>query len=154
MQQESPEVSHQPQGTTTLISPQTSLQDGFHQHQHAVTASDQLQHPSRGASHQSTCSSGDPLSRDAFDDGVNADQLDKKLRGLNVEDPCPTPGQRIADYENALSPLTIRQALGFKVIKRANPSSDGPQLADFPNGSWILGGEALVVYETDFMQKF
>lgn len=49
------------------------------------------------------------------------------------------PGRRITAYENALSSSAAasapRQAMGFKVVKRANPSTDGPQLVDFPNGS-------------------
>lgn len=67
-------------------------------------------------------------------DYVDIDRLDDKLHGLNVQDSSLlSPGQRISEYENALSPSTPRQAMGFKVVKRATPSSDGPQLADFPN---------------------
>ncbi|KAK9784629.1 putative F-box domain-containing protein [Seiridium cardinale] len=85
------------------------------------------------ASPLSASSGGSRGSAYASGPGVNADQLDKELRGLKVHDPSSTPGQRIFEYENALTPSTPRQALGFKVIKRANPLSDGPQLAEFPN---------------------
>lgn len=72
--------------------------------------------------------------------GVNADQLDEKLRGLSLGSPSLNrvlmPGQRISDYENALTPPTPRQALGFKVIKRSDGRTDGMQLTDFPNGSY------------------
>jgi hypothetical protein len=61
------------------------------------------------------------------------------LRGLGVGkrrlgERRSTPGQRISDHENALTPSTPRQALGFKVIKRVDGSSDGIQLTAFPNG--------------------
>lgn len=77
---------------------------------------------------------GEPL------DGLDADQLDEKLRRLSLGKPsgahATIPGQRISDYENAITPPTPRQALGFKVIKRADGRCDGMQLTDFPNGSY------------------
>ncbi|KAI0889041.1 uncharacterized protein GGS22DRAFT_152983 [Annulohypoxylon maeteangense] len=78
----------------------------------------------------------------AIDDGegvVNLDTLHERLRRLNDvhEEPNATqtiaPGQRISEYENALTPAVPRQALGFKVIKRADTRSDGVQLSDMPN---------------------
>lgn len=73
-------------------------------------------------------------------DAVDADRLDEKLRGLSLHGKPKTSlnrpitaGQRVSDYENALTPPTPRQALGFKVIRRSD-SSDGPQMTDFPNG--------------------
>ncbi|KAG6004433.1 hypothetical protein E4U21_001101 [Claviceps maximensis] len=74
-------------------------------------------------------------------DVVNVDQLEEKLRGLSFSDSArpaaesrrPAAGQRVSDYENALTPPVPRQAFGFKVIRRADPSSNGAQLADFPN---------------------
>lgn len=75
--------------------------------------------------------------RDSLD-GVDADRLDEKLRGLSLREGSggrrrPAAGQRIFDYENALTPPTPRRAMGFKVIKRSD-SSNGVQLTDFPNG--------------------
>ena len=77
--------------------------------------------------------------RDSID-GVNADQLDEKLRGLSLGPYAGggllAPGQRISEYENALTPPTPKQALGFKVIKRPDSQYDGPQIQDFPNGQY------------------
>lgn len=76
-------------------------------------------------------------------DGVNPDQLEEKLRGLSLgprkggRRPS-APGQRISDYENALTPPTPKQALGFKVIKRSDTRTDGVQIEDFPNGQYNL----------------
>lgn len=70
-------------------------------------------------------------------DGVDADQLDERLRRLSFGSASalpPVAGQRITEYENALTPETPRQGLGFKVIKRSDPGFSGAQLADFPNG--------------------
>lgn len=79
------------------------------------------------------------LQRDGHLDGLNADQLDEKLRGLSLGPKKggrrpSAPGQRISEYENALTPPTPKQALGFKVIKRTDTRSDSVQIEDFPNG--------------------
>ncbi|KGQ08382.1 F-box/WD repeat-containing protein pof10 [Beauveria bassiana D1-5] len=80
--------------------------------------------------------------RDLVDDGVDVDQLDEKLRGLRLRNAkgsrhnklfASAPGQRIADYENALTPPTPKQALGFKVIKRSAGEPGGTRLTDIPN---------------------
>ncbi|KAI0022766.1 hypothetical protein F4780DRAFT_769645 [Xylariomycetidae sp. FL0641] len=74
--------------------------------------------------------------------GVDPDTLQDRLRGLNIHyQPSPEdghgrptlPGQRIFEYENALTPSVPRQAMGFKVIKRADTDSDRVHLSDFPN---------------------
>lgn len=76
-------------------------------------------------------------------DAVDADQLDEKLRGLSLRGNTsatrrrPVAGQRVSEHENALTPPTPRQALGFKVIRRGD-SSNGAQLTDFPNGQCLL----------------
>lgn len=71
-------------------------------------------------------------------EGPDADQLDERLRGLSLGRRAgrrqPAAGQRVSDYEKALTPPTPRQAMGFKVIKRTDSQFDGPQLEDFPNG--------------------
>ncbi|KAM3531642.1 hypothetical protein NHJ13051_000707 [Beauveria bassiana] len=93
------------------------------------------------ASSSSRSSSSRPP-RDLVDDGVDADQLDEKLRGLRLRNAkgsrhkklfASAPGQRIADYENALTPPTPKQALGFKVIKRSAGEPGGTRLTDIPN---------------------
>ncbi|KAL7788939.1 hypothetical protein V8C37DRAFT_387311 [Trichoderma ceciliae] len=71
--------------------------------------------------------------------GVSADQLDEKLRGLSLDeardDRPSAPGQRIAEYERALTPQVAKQDLGFQVVKRSEPrpGSDGIRLDNFPN---------------------
>lgn len=77
-------------------------------------------------------------------EGANADSLQERLRRLNdVHEESnakrsKNAGQRISEYENALTPAVPRQALGFKVIKRADSRSDGVQLSDFPNGTLYM----------------
>lgn len=97
----------------------------------------------QSAASASSRSSSRSLRRDSADDGVDAGKLDEKLRGLRSRNARGTrqntlaasvPGQRIADYENALTPPTPRQALGFKVIKRSAGEPGGTQLTDIPNG--------------------
>ncbi|KAH6659568.1 hypothetical protein BKA67DRAFT_18292 [Truncatella angustata] len=136
MQQEFPESSHHAQGTNTLVSLQPSSQDGFHLQQGTCSTDPdpgQPQHRHSSLSPHSIASQEESANASHHDHGISIDQLDEKLCRLNVEGNSLTPGQRIAEYERALTPVTPKQALGFKVIKRANPSTDGPQLADFPN---------------------
>ncbi|KAF4949350.1 hypothetical protein FSARC_13500, partial [Fusarium sarcochroum] len=76
------------------------------------------------------------IRRDSGHD-VDADILDEELRRLSLGPHSAgrpsAPGQRIAEYENAMTPPTPKKALGFKVIKRSESPSDGVQLEDFPN---------------------
>ncbi|PTB45809.1 hypothetical protein M441DRAFT_34389 [Trichoderma asperellum CBS 433.97] len=69
--------------------------------------------------------------------GVNADQLDKKLQRLTLgealHDRPSVPGQRISEYEKALASQTAKQDVGFQVVKRSEPRSDGIRLDNFPN---------------------
>lgn len=113
--------------------PTTSSQHGLHQHD-----------PSGLYRVRSQDSSASPRSIPDLGpsslEGVNADQLDEKLRGLNLgkfanEHPH-VAGQRVSEYENALTPPTPRQAMGFKVIKRPDSASTGIQLTEFPNGQY------------------
>ncbi|KAJ4165057.1 hypothetical protein LMH87_006704 [Akanthomyces muscarius] len=94
------------------------------------------------ASSSSRSSSSPSCRRDSADDGVDVDRLDEKLRGLRLRSAkgsrhskllASAPGQRIADYENALTPPTPRQALGFKVVKRSAGEPGGTLLTDIPN---------------------
>ncbi|KAF7546901.1 hypothetical protein G7Z17_g8112 [Cylindrodendrum hubeiense] len=75
---------------------------------------------------------GSASRRDSHDD-VDVELLDEELRGLSLGGHDPAPGYRISEYENAMTPPTPKRALGFKVIKRSEPLSDGLQLEEFPN---------------------
>ncbi|KAI1817799.1 hypothetical protein GGS20DRAFT_530837 [Poronia punctata] len=83
---------------------------------------------------------GESESLKSLGQAVNPDYLEARLRGLNVHDlssngtsSTPHAGQRISEYENALTPTFPRQALGFKVIKRADNETARVNLEDFPN---------------------
>lgn len=137
MQREPSESSEQLPQTNNISAPSSSSQHGLLHHEisriHRVRSADSSR-GSRSASPRSV-SDGRRESLDA----VDADKLDEKLRGLSLHTRSnaarrrPAAGQRVSDHENALTPPTPRQALGFKVIRRSD-SSDGPQLTDFPNG--------------------
>lgn len=84
--------------------------------------------------------------------GVNASVLDSRLRGLNGDDQqldaryelgAALAGQRIIDYERALTPNAHRQPPGFKVVKKSGSSTDGVQLQDFPNGMLNTFGKSM-----------
>lgn len=70
---------------------------------------------------------------------VDADLLNEELRRLSLRHHStaqpPAPGQRISEYENAMTPPTPKKALGFKIIKRSETPSNGVHLEDFPNGA-------------------
>lgn len=60
---------------------------------------------------------------------------DETLCSLNAqEERTPLPGERISAYENAAIPH-VQQTMGFQVVRRSGPSSDGPSLNDCPNGT-------------------
>lgn len=130
MQQEPLTNSELPQSSHAPISSAPSQHGSFHPDHSG------LYRVRSGSSSASARSVGDlgglPV------DGIDTDQVDERLLGLSLGGRSDTrsaaAGQRVSDYENALTPPTPRQALGFKVIKRINPDSDGPQLSDFPNG--------------------
>ncbi|KAK5998288.1 hypothetical protein PT974_00662 [Cladobotryum mycophilum] len=88
-----------------------------------------------GDSSGSSERSGRSARRDSVG-GVDADSLDERLRGLRLRDLgggyAATPGQRISEYENALTPQTPKQGPGFQVTK-GEPHEGGIQLNDFPN---------------------
>ncbi|KAK2032363.1 F-box domain-containing protein [Colletotrichum zoysiae] len=131
---ESSETQHQQDNPSTSPSP---IQHGSSQ-PHQPTSVVQLRRDDPGSA--SPRSVPDTAARHASLDAVSAYQLDERLRRLSVSDTACTEGhqatiagQRVIEYENALTPSTPRQALGFKVIKRSDPRPDGLQLADFPN---------------------
>jgi hypothetical protein len=81
----------------------------------------------------------------ASDEGLDVGHLDETLGWLSVAEDtsaaatrAAVAGQRIVDYENAAitaPPRNPRPPPGFKVIHSA--SSDGVQLTDIPNGSFL-----------------
>ena len=139
MQQESPERSEQ---NNTSNHPSTSSSPNQY-------GSLSYEHQSLYRVHSGGSSSVSSQStRRDSDDGIDAAQLDERLRGLSLRAikalRHPAPGQRISDYENALTPPTPRQALGFKVIKRSGgDAGDGVQLTDIPNGQFSSRGDPL-----------
>ncbi|KAK5628506.1 hypothetical protein RRF57_004221 [Xylaria bambusicola] len=95
------------------------------------------------SSSQSVSDASDTASLSAFGEGVHADYLEEQLLRLNFRDSSssvrpPLAGHRIAEYENALTPSIPRQALGFKVIKRADNEPARVNIDDFPNGMRLL----------------
>ncbi|OTB20037.1 hypothetical protein K445DRAFT_345208 [Daldinia sp. EC12] len=142
MQQELSEISNQIQPDSTSQSPKSLRQHGFQHHDPSDEAhgsllqQQQQQQPSGGVSPRSARGF---VGAGVAGEGVNPDSLEERLRGLNGAHGEPNatrsaaPGQRISEYESALTPAMPRQALGFKVIKRADAGSDGVQLSDFPN---------------------
>ncbi|KND87872.1 F-box/WD repeat-containing protein pof10, partial [Tolypocladium ophioglossoides CBS 100239] len=134
MQPEPSETPEQRPRSTNSPIPSPPVQDGYLHREpsglHRVRSAGSA--GSRSASPRSVSEGR----RDSLD-GVDADRLDEKLRGLSLRGSSgsrrrPAAGQRVLDHENALTPPTPRQAMGFKVIKRSD-SSNGVQLTGFPN---------------------
>lgn len=66
--------------------------------------------------------------------GANADETGEEQRASGShEDRFTLPGGRVSAYEHATTPSI---PTGFKVTKRPSPSSEGPSLADCPNGMY------------------
>lgn len=134
-------LSTQTHPTSASPSPHPSYQHGLPQLHHAGSVPDGMQPRSSSNRTPQSVLGGPGGSSDAPVPGVSATQLEDRLRGLNVAglsvaDYPKTPGHRIAEYENALTPATPRQALGFKIVRRAGSQTlGGAQLTDFPNGS-------------------
>ncbi|KAJ6444339.1 F-box and WD domain protein [Purpureocillium lavendulum] len=132
MQQEPIERSESRRPSTVPAATSHSTHDGSLQH-----GSDRLQRVRSAGSGSSRSASPRSTRPDSLD-ALDADQLDERLRGLSLRDSRGSrhrpaaAGQRILDYENALTPPTPRQAMGFKVVKRSD-SSNGVKLTDFPN---------------------
>ncbi|KAK8079796.1 F-box domain-containing protein [Apiospora hydei] len=131
-------ISTQTHPTSASPSPHPSYQHGLPQLHHAGAVPDDMQPRSPSNRSPQSGIGGRGGSSDAPVPGVSATQLEDRLRGLNVAglqvaDYPKTPGHRISEYENALTPATPRQALGFKVVRRAGSQTDGAQLTDFPN---------------------
>lgn len=133
MQHELTETSEQVSQTGNSPFSSHSSQHGLH-HSRSGGLHDLARVPSRGDSPRSVLVG-------ESSDVVNPDQLGEQLRQLRDDSSSPegharplVPGQRVSEYERALTPSRPKQTLGFKVVKRQGSQSDGVQLTDFPNG--------------------
>ncbi|KAL3427349.1 f-box and wd domain protein [Phlyctema vagabunda] len=127
MQSEFTESSTRAVDTTHVSESSPTIQHGF--------LPDQL--PSAGSPSSPNEEQGDSAAADVR--GASGDAVEELSR-LNLGEDMsnrPKPSfQRIAEYENALSPSPPRkqsEGPGFKVVKRKTNSVDGPQLDTFPN---------------------
>lgn len=132
--------------TQTASAPQTprALSSSSSQHglqaDHASGSGSQLvRSPSRGSvSVGSDATSG--FASESWADGIDFERFNERLRGLSVANNRSggqSPGKRIADHENAASPVarTARRRVEFKVIPRVGEAPpDSPSITDFPNG--------------------
>lgn len=132
--------------TQTASEPQTprALSSSSSQHglqaDHASGSGSQLvRSPSRGSvSVGSDATSG--FASESWADGIDFERFNERLRGLSVADHRSgglSPGKRIADHENAGSPVTrtARRRVEFRVIPRVGEAPpDSPSITDFPNG--------------------
>jgi hypothetical protein len=94
---------------------------------------------------RSTSSDAQSSGGTASDNGLDVGHLDETLGWLSIAEDksaaatrAAVAGQRVVDYENAAitaPPRNPRPPPGFKVIHSA--SSDGVQLTDIPNGSFL-----------------
>lgn len=135
MQQEFIESTRTASSTGTFPSTTHSTQHGTHYPQPGSS----IEAPhlrSRSSSHSVS------VLGTATSDDFEFDELEERLRRLShgsnrppVKGRAAVAGQRIVEYENALTPSTSKQGIGFKVIKRAQSASEGVQLTDFPNGT-------------------
>ncbi|KAI0402083.1 hypothetical protein F4802DRAFT_577839 [Xylaria palmicola] len=115
-------------------SPQPSHQYGPQRYDASGSARRPEQQPDRDVSPRSA-SETDSLSPPGR--GIHPHVLEEHLRRLSVGQSSPgripLAGQRIAEYENALTPSVPRQALGFKVIKRTDGETPGVSIDHLPN---------------------
>lgn len=119
----------------------SSSQHGF-QADHAPGGSDShLRSPSPGGTPSvvsDVASSG--FASDSWDDGIDFDRFNERLRGLNLADRQlggESPGQRVSDHENATAHVAhaSRRRVEFIVVPRVGDApSDSPSITDFPTG--------------------
>ncbi|KXJ92479.1 hypothetical protein Micbo1qcDRAFT_162778 [Microdochium bolleyi] len=135
------EVSNDIQHTITSSTQTTVLQHGLRPSDAADHGHLDLRHqqqPAQGLGTRSRHVQVEPGIA-LVDDGVDAAALGDRLRRLSTaedysnQDRPKLPGQRIAEYENALTPSVAPPAPGFKVIKRSDSPLAGMLLSDFPN---------------------
>lgn len=133
MQQVPTDSSNNAQQPTPPLAPTTSTQDGYHEHEPSLLSRAHAER-SRSQSPRSVSGHGrgaeSPIELGA---GLLEERLYRLSIGSHSGDSHLAPGQRILEYENALTPPVVRQAMGFKVIKRRSSQVDGPRLEDFPN---------------------
>ncbi|KAJ2997163.1 hypothetical protein NUW58_g739 [Xylaria curta] len=135
MQLEFPKTLKYAQPPSSSHSSQTPDQYGLQRYDASGSARSPQQMRDHSMSPRSA-SDADELSPQG--QGVPPDSLEERLRRLNAHDQSPTDrlppaGQRITEYESALTPSVPRQALGFKVIKRGDNETARIHLDDFPN---------------------
>ncbi|KAI1824181.1 hypothetical protein F4861DRAFT_507035 [Xylaria intraflava] len=136
MQLELPKTPQHSQQQNTSQSPQRLDQYGLQHCDASGPARSPLQQQDWSMPQQSI---DEPDSLSPVGHDVYPDFLEDRLRGLNVRDQSPTKplslaGHRISEYENALTPSVPKQALGFKVIKRADDEAEARvNIDDFPN---------------------
>ena len=135
-QQSPTQTTATPQSINTPSPPNHGFQEN-----HISRSASQLHSPSsRSPSVISDAASG--VAGEAWVGGIDIESFNERVRGLNVVDRSPGAqhralGQRVSDHENAYSPVvaTPRRRVGFQVIQRVGDApSDGPNIADFPNG--------------------
>lgn len=125
---------------TSHRAPQSSNHESPPSSQHGSRRS--RSRPLHGLS-RSRSRSASPRSADvALSGAVNASQLDARLRRLSGHETRPAgragaaaPGQRISEYERAMTPSTHSRSFAFRVVRSPGSSSASIHLTDFPNGS-------------------
>lgn len=154
MQQELTETSYHVYSTGSSPSPAHTSQHGFPYPQPDNSSIGDPRLRSRGSS-QSVSVTGTAAS-----DDFEFDELEERLRRLSHSSHRSTgkgrtavAGQRIVEYENALTPSTPKQ-LGFKVIRRAQSPSEGVQLTDFPNGTFLSLEASIGPCANNFLKRF
>ncbi|KAI0447069.1 hypothetical protein F4803DRAFT_500954 [Xylaria telfairii] len=135
MQLELPNILQNTQQRTTSQSSRSSHQYGPQHYDASGSTCGPDQQRDRSMSPHSA---NDSQSSGSLGPGVHAESLETHLRRLSVHDQLPAgrvplAGHRITEYESALTPSVPRQALGFKVIKRADNETARVNLDDFPN---------------------
>ncbi|KAI5868435.1 hypothetical protein GGS23DRAFT_609155 [Durotheca rogersii] len=137
MQQELFGIPHQTQSDGISRSPRTHRHHGFQHHDPSEHAQSSLPQSPFLVGNSGSAPEDDSTS--VNDAGVDPSFVQERLRRLNDawEEPDTTrpkvPGQRIYEYENALSLTALRQSSGFKVAKSVGTRVDGIHLAHFPN---------------------
>ncbi|RYC61774.1 hypothetical protein CHU98_g4436 [Xylaria longipes] len=135
MQLEFPKTPQQTQPRSTSEPSRHPDQYGSQHHDASGSTRGSHQQQDRSMSPHSA-SDVDPL--DSVGQGVRPESLEEHLRRLSIRDQPPTgrvplAGRRVTEYESALTPSVPRQALGFKVIRRADNETARVNLDDFPN---------------------
>lgn len=133
----STQTASEPETPRALSS--SSSQHGF-QADHVSAAGSQLVRSSSPATPSVVSDATSGFASDSWADGIDFERFNERLRGLGLADRHVgglSPGQRVSEHENASSPAlrAPRRRVEFKVVPRVGDApSDGPSIADFPNG--------------------